>query len=169
MMLQNLLLFGALSLLTWQPVATSNPQSRAAAATDSLPLLNQALLNYVDAHRNKKVGNGECADLVVKGLQAIGAQLPRRPYVWGAVVDSFQTAALPGDILQFKNVVLRYAGNGGEVKETMQLHTAIIYEVKAPGVYVLAHQNVNGVRRLVFTDLDLRHLKKGLIRCYRPH
>jgi hypothetical protein len=137
-------------------------------AADTLPPLNSALLAYVDAHRNKKVGNGECADLVVKGLQSIGATLPRKSYTWGTVVDSFATAALPGDILQFRNVVLRYTVNGGEVKETMQLHTAIIYEVKAPGVFLLAHQNVNGVRRLVFSDLDVRHIKKGLVFCYRP-
>lgn len=136
--------------------------------TDSLPPLNAALLEFVDLHRNKKVGNGECADLATKGLQTIGAQLPRKSYAWGAEVSSFRNAALPGDILQFSNVILVYEAGGAQVKETMQLHTAIIYEVKAPGVFVLAHQNVGDKRKVVFTEIDLKNLKRGKIVCYRP-
>jgi hypothetical protein len=130
------------------------------------PVANR-VLDFVKLHKGKKVGSGECADLAVKALQHAGASIPGN-YIWGTPVPEFLQNARPGDVLQFRNVLLVHEIDGGIMKETMALHTAIITDVLGPGHFQIAHQNVSGKRKVIFTSLDLNNLKRGKVSCYRP-
>jgi hypothetical protein len=125
------------------------------------------ILDFVKLHEGKKVGSGECADLAAMALQHAGAPIPGN-YIWGTPVTDFMQNARPGDVLQFRNVLLVHEIDGGIMKETMALHTAIITDVLGPGHFQIAHQNVSGKRKTIYTTLDLNNLKRGKVLCYRP-
>jgi hypothetical protein len=99
--------------------------------------LNDQLLQFCRSKIGKKIGRGQCTDLVQEGIRAIGAQtnLPDSPrrgdYVWGVLVCVLEVKgktlsliagklspkeAKPkaGDVLQFRDVVI----SGETVEET---------------------------------------------------
>ena len=47
-------------------------------------------------------------------------------------------------------------------------HTAIVWEVLSPGIMKIAHQNVNGVRKMMIQELNLNGKTKGKIEFFRP-
>jgi hypothetical protein len=91
--------------------------------------LNDQLLQFCRSKIGKKLGRGQCTDLVQEGIRTIGAQsnfpnFPRRgDYVWGVLVCVLEVKGnkllttpgklspkearpKPGDILQFRDVII---------------------------------------------------------------
>lgn len=138
------------------------------APCDTIPELNQKILELVRQQIGKTVGRGECWDLAALVLNQNGAKWDGR-YAFGSKVDPDKECVYPGDIIQFENVKISYTRGRAVYTETMGHHTAIIREVKAKGVFVLAHQNTGTSGRTVgLSDLDLKTIIKGTYQIYRP-
>lgn len=158
--MKNCLLLSLFGVLLWSCSLWAQEQK--------LPEMNQKIIAYVTTKIDKKVGRGECWDLAKYALEENEAQWDHR-LRFGKAIDPQKEAILPGDIVQFENVKVEY--NKGQVihTETMTQHTAIVYEVKAKGEYVLAHQNTEfSGRKVGLSDLRLADVKRGKLRFYRP-
>lgn len=130
--------------------------------------INQRVLVFVHGNMGKKVGRGECWDLAAEALNAAGAAWDGS-YGWGVVLDPAKDSILPGDVIQFKDVELEWEEGNSRNRMTMPHHTAVVMEVKAPGVFIIAHQNFGPIGRKVgTTELVLAHVKKGRTTFYRP-
>ncbi len=135
---------------------------------DSIPALNQKIIFYVKTTIGKKVGHGECWDLAEQALDINQASWDHK-YRYGIQVDPEKECLYPGDIIQFEGVVIKYRKGSRVYKETMEHHTAIIYELKADKVIVLIHQNTAfSGRKVGLSDLDMKTIVKGKIKIYRP-
>ena len=56
------------------------------------------------------------------------------------------------------------------ITSVMDHHTAIVYEVKDIGKYIIAHQNTSDFgRRVGLSELDLANIQKGRFTIYRPY
>lgn len=135
---------------------------------DTIPPLNAAILSFVTDHLNKRVGRGECWDLADQALRAAGARWDGR-YKFGEPVHPETECIFAGDIIQFEGVkTMHKEGTRTEVQE-FQHHTAVIYEVKDKGRYILAHQNTAfSGRKVGLSELHLGHIVKGRYKIYRP-
>lgn len=130
--------------------------------------VNQRVLGFVRDNIGKKVGRGECWDLAAEALNSAGAAWDGR-YGWGVVLDPGKDTILPGDVIQFKDVELEWEEGNGRSRMSMSHHTAVIMEVKAPGVFVIAHQNFGPVgRKVSTTELVMAHVRRGRITFHRP-
>jgi hypothetical protein len=135
---------------------------------DSIPVLNQKIISYVRTTIGKKVGHGECWDLAAKALNQNQAIWDHN-YTYGREINPARECVYPGDIIQFEGVVLKFRNGSRVYKETMEHHTAIVYEVKDKNVFVLIHQNTTfSGRKVGLSELDLKTVVKGKIRIYRP-
>ena len=121
------------------------------------------IVAYCDSNKGKKVGKGECWDLAKEALDASGATWTS-PYVFGKELGK-KDPILAGDIIQFEKVKIVYPD--GSWKE-LPHHTAIIYKVIAGTKLMIAEQNANGKRFVVFSEIDLSYVKKGKYTIYRP-
>jgi len=130
--------------------------------------VNARIVGFVNSKQGKKVGHGECWDLAAEALTTAGATWDGR-YTWGLAIDPLKDSVLPGDVVQFENVIFEWEEGNSVNREAMGHHTAVIVEVKAPGVFVIAHQNFgpNG-RKVGTSDLVLARKKKGKLTVYRP-
>jgi len=138
------------------------------APCDSVPELNQKILEVVAQQIDKTVGRGECWDLAALVLNQNGAKWDKQ-YVFGRKVDPAKDCIYPGDLIQFEGVKIKYTVDRAVHTETMQHHTAVIYEVKAKGVFVLAHQNTGtSGRKVGLSGLDLKTIVSGKYQIYRP-
>ncbi len=134
---------------------------------DSIPELNQGVVDFVKTKIKKRVGRGECWDLAAEALNSVNAKWNGQ-YVFGKEV-SREGCLYPGDIIQMERVTLRYEKDGGVYKEKMPHHTAVVYEVKGKGVFIIAHQNTSIYGKKVgLSEFDLNYLEKGKIIIYRP-
>jgi hypothetical protein len=130
--------------------------------------VNARIVEFVKSKQGKKVGHGECWDLAAEALTAAGATWDGQ-YTWGLEIDPLKDSVLPGDVIQFENVIFEWEEGNAVNRETMPHHTAVIVEVKAPGVFVIAHQNYGPIGRKVGTsDLVLARKTKGKLLVYRP-
>lgn len=129
-------------------------------AQSQLPPLNQKVLEYCKKSMGKKVDRGECWDLAKFALNYAGAEW-RSPLNFGKIVDPKKNKILAGDIIQFERVKLSNRTNYPQ-------HTAIVYEVLESGKYLIAHQNVDNVRKVMTGELDLSLIARGSIIFYRP-
>ena len=135
---------------------------------DSTPLINKQILDFVKSKIKKKVGRGECWDLASEALKLVDAKWDGK-YKYGKEVFVERDCIFSGDIIQFENVVLKYTIDGREYKEKMAHHTAIIYEVKGKGDFILAHQNTSFTgKKLGLSPLDIKNVTKGKFTIYRP-
>jgi hypothetical protein len=136
--------------------------------TDSVPELNKKVIAYINTRINKKVATGECWDVAAEALKYAGATWDGM-YKFGKEVNYKKEAVLPGDIIQFENVVLNYQVGDRKFTEKMAHHTAVIYEVKDKDNFTLAHQN-NGYsgRKVGLSPLDITTVTKGKFKIYRP-
>jgi hypothetical protein len=140
-----------------------------AAAGDkkSFPELNEKVLKFAKSHFRKQVGNGECWTLADQALAAANARRPGTngmgPFVFGRELKP-REKVLPGDIVQFTNVLFLFKRGGGA--QTPQ-HTAIVSRVRGTQIEIL-HQNWNGIRRVGKFQLDRADLKKGKMAFFRP-
>lgn len=130
--------------------------------------LNQQIIEFVNSKMNKKVGKGECWDLANEALTLVQAKWDGN-LKFGRKLDYKKECIYPGDIIQFEKVKVKYTENKITYQEAMPHHTAIIYEVKGSGDYVLAHQNTAYTGRKVGTSsLNLMNVTGGKISIYRP-
>jgi hypothetical protein len=147
---------------------------------------NGKVVEFARSQVGRKVGDGECTTLVTQALRAAGAR--RTPvnrgdgdYLWGRPVASFREA-LPGDVVQFRDVVFRGKRYLSKRRWTSwhneyPHHTAIVAAVRERGESVdLLHQNVGGdgatdAERRVVSQTTIRPgslQKGGTFWIYRP-
>ncbi|MCX6267744.1 MAG: hypothetical protein NTW16_10365 [Bacteroidetes bacterium] len=135
---------------------------------DSVPELNLKITGLVKQQIGATVARGECWDLAALVLNQNDAKWDGR-YVFGREVDPDKECVYPGDLVQFEGVSIKYTRGLTVYSESMGHHTAVIYEVKAKGVFVLAHQNTGtSGRKVGLSDLDLKTIIKGKYQIYRP-
>ena len=129
-----------------------------------IPPLNKKIIEYVDQVKGKKVNRGECWDLLNRSLEYSGAEW-KPPFVYGEEINPEKDIVYPGDMIQLYNVKATTL-DGTEWSFTQ--HSAIIYNVIERGVYEIAHQNVDNIKKVMISNLDLSTIKKGKIKFYRP-
>ena len=132
--------------------------------------ISGSILSFVKNAMGKTVGSGECWDLAHEALDASGADWGR-PFQFGLQLDPNRDEIRPGDIIQFKSVrIVKELENGGKFFNTIGApdHTAIILEVAATKRYRIAHQNSDGKRYVITSEVDLNFMKSGKFWIYRP-
>jgi hypothetical protein len=160
------LLFAATFMVSFRPSA--DPVFVLASPCDTVPDLNQEIIGIVKRQIGKTVDRGECWDVAALVLNKTGARWDKQ-YEYGRRVDPEKECIYPGDLIQFEGVTIKYKKGQAVYTETMGHHTAIVYEVKSKGVYVLAHQNTGKYGRKVgLSDLDLTTITEGTYLFYRP-
>lgn len=139
-------------------------------AQDNIPKANADIVKYVTSVIGKKVDRGECWDIANQALTRVNGKWDHK-FEYGKLLDPKRDVVYPGDIIQFKNVVLEYPlpSGKGKATETMKQHTAIIYRVISADEFEIAHQN-NGFsgRKVGLSTINLKTLKKGKLFIYRP-
>ena len=137
-------------------------------AQKNIPELNKQIIKYVNTVKGKKVDRGECWDLANQALILINADWDRS-YVYGNKLDPKTDRIFPGDLIQFKNVKIKYKEGNATYTESMSHHTAVVYKVLSKGVYEIAHQNTGfSGRKVGISKLDLNTITKGKTYFYRP-
>ncbi|NQT38717.1 MAG: hypothetical protein HQ581_14565 [Planctomycetes bacterium] len=144
--------------------------------------LSQDVVSQAETRRGTRVGRGECFDLADESLRAAGARSAAdygtvnatADYVWGALQTS-TAAALPGDILQFRNVIIEWtrADPDGDYTflEEFPHHTAVVIAALGEGRLRILHQNWNQTsgNEIVNEHVLRTHGKtQGTIWVYRP-
>jgi hypothetical protein len=166
-----LILSVVMGVLATPSFISSPVKLRSASKTpicDSVPLLNKQIVAYIDTKINQKVGEGECWDLAAEALNTVGAKWDHE-YKFGREINLKHECAMPGDIMQFKNVRIDYKLNNFYYHERMPDHTAIIYEVEAQDNFNIAEQNTGRLGQKVgITPLNLNYIKSGKFKVYRP-
>jgi hypothetical protein len=121
----------------------------AVGADRDLPL-NAAVVRFCEEHAGKKVGDGECSTLAEEALGAAEAKTSRDlsssggdvDPVWGTPVERLEDA-LPGDVLQFRDVkIIVQAPSGVRSVRSFPHHTAIVARNRGGGRLDLYEQNV---------------------------
>jgi len=129
---------------------------------------NKDVIVYTKQAIGTKVGRGECWDLAQQALKFSGS-IWKTPYQFGFLLKKGEQL-LPGDIIQFSSV--RFEWTKGNRSGWKQLgapeHTSIIYAVKDSQLQ-LAHQNVNGVRKVFLDTINLKNIVSGTYKIYRPY
>ena len=139
-----------------------------AIAQENIPELNKKIVEYVESVIGKKVDRGECWDLAYQALNRFNAQWDGK-FHYGKLINPKRESVLPGDIIQFKNVKIRYQITNTTYTEFMKQHTAIVYNIKRKNVFTIAHQNTEfSGRKVGLSDLNLNHVVKGNVKIYRP-
>lgn len=135
---------------------------------DQIPALNKQIVAFVKTKINKKVGSGECWDLASEALNKVGATWDH-DFTFGKEIKPKTDCVYPGDIVQFEGVELDYKKGNVIYHEDLAHHTAIIYEVKTKGSFVLAQQNTDNHGRKVGLDaFDISSVTKGVCKIFRP-
>ena len=133
-----------------------------------IPELNQKIWDYVNSQMGKKVDRGECWDLAYRALTQNNCAWDGK-YVYGKKVDPNTDTIYPGDMIHFKNVVIKYRENGIDHMESYPNHTAIVYSVIKKQQYKIAHQNYGKTGKKVgISELNLTHNYSGKVIFYRP-
>jgi hypothetical protein len=140
---------------------------------EGIPEINKKIVTYLDAVIGHQVHGGECWDLAAGALDFAGAYLDRSTkesiYIFGRKIDPSEETIFPGDIIQFEDVTLEYQTEEMIFTESMSHHTAVIYQVIAPGEYKIAHQNTRlSGKKVGLSDIALKNIKKGTLIFYRP-
>lgn len=137
------------------------------AQCDSVEPLNMQIYELAKAKLGKKVDRGECWDLAKFVLEKTDCEWDGM-FKFGRELSSDE-CVMPGDIIQFKNVKIKYKEGNTTFTESMTQHTALIYEVKAEGEFILIHQNTGYTGRKVGTSgLKINTIIKGSYKIYRP-
>lgn len=138
-----------------------------------LPDLNTKIITYVDSVMGKKVDRGECWDLAAGALAYSGAYFDRSSMktvtVYGRKINPKKEDILPGDLIQFENVEMKWTEGNKSFSSSMGQHTAIVYKINAPGDFEMAHQNTSDWGKKVgVSNFNLNHVTKGKVMIYRP-
>ncbi|MBL7903064.1 MAG: hypothetical protein JNK73_13790 [Bacteroidia bacterium] len=144
----------------------TKPKSSACGET---PELNKKILTYVKANMGKRLGNGECWDVVAGALNYVGAKWDKK-FNFGKLVDYKKDCVFPGDIIQLNDAMMHDEPvKGVHVYDEYPQHSAIILEVKNTQEYILADQNFGlGKNKLNTHPINLKKLTKGTVKVYRP-
>ncbi len=132
--------------------------------------ISGSILAHVKSVIGKTVGSGECWDLAQEALDAGGADW-NRPFQFGLLLDPVKDEIRAGDIIQFKAVrIEKRLENGGKLFNTIGApdHTAVIIGVEGEKKYRLAHQNSDGKRYVITSEVDLNYMTSGKFWIYRP-
>lgn len=122
--------------------------------------INTEIINYVNTVLDKKVGRGECWDLLAYALDETHAKWSRTQD-FGRVINYPEENLKAGDMMRLKQV--KYSWGGGT-----SLHFAIIYEVIDKNHLKIADQNVGGVKKVKIRDFNLEEIVKGEVTFFRP-
>ncbi|WP_422361094.1 hypothetical protein [Reichenbachiella sp.] len=138
-----------------------------------LPELNAKIITYVDSVMGTKVDRGECWDLAAKALAYSGAYFDRSSMktvtIYGRKLNLKKEDILPGDLIQFENVQMKWTEGNTTYTSAMGQHTAIVYKVNGPGDFDMAHQNTSDWGKKVgVSNFNLNHVTKGKVMIYRP-
>ena len=134
---------------------------------DTLPELNQKIISFVDSKMKKKVGRGECWDLAAEALNANGAKWNGK-FKYGRQLTPGERI-LPGDLIQFEGVKIKYESSTEKYIHILKHHTGIIYTVKGDMQFDMANQNTEQHGRKVgLTFVDLEKIISGKYFIYRP-
>ena len=135
---------------------------------DQLPELNRKIILFVKERLNKKVGRGECWDLAAEALDNVKANW-NHDFIFGKRVDYRNECIYPGDIMQFKDVEIIYQENNIYRRVKLPQHTAVIFEVKEKGSYMVAEQNTTNTRNKVgLNPIKKKKITKGSFEIFRP-
>lgn len=135
---------------------------------DSIPLLNRKIIAFVDSKMKKKVGRGECWDLAAEALNSSGAKWDGK-LKFGRLLDLKQESILPGDIIQFEGVKIKFETANARYTQLLKHHTGIIYTVKGAKQFDMANQNTEQFgRKVAITYIDLEQVTTGRYLIYRP-
>lgn len=130
------------------------------------------IVEFVREQEGKKVGNGQCAELVVKAfrhakMRRLPPYGPEADYCWGTLIATYTSTETPtgkvqpGDILQFKDAKF---SDG-----IFNHHTVVVNGVKDKIIDIL-HQNVGDGEKQYLVQpgkLDMADLQSGVIKAYR--
>lgn len=139
----------------------------AAMDHDTLPEVNRRIVDQVNTLMGEKVDRGECWDLAATALNASGAHWDGL-YGFGTAVDWRKEEVLPGDIIQFENVEVEHHEGNSIRRDSFGRHTAIVMQVHEQGVYTIAHQNFNGLRKVHTMELRMSDVRGGKLVFHRP-
>ena len=129
-----------------------------------VPELNERVVAFCEYKIGRKVGSGQCSDLVYYALKNAGAKTwNSNDNGYGKLLNPLKDVIMKGDVLQFNNAVFHTAYKKRKVKN----HKAIIVEVLPDNHYKIAHQNVNNVLKVRVDTYDLSRVDKGVY-FYRP-
>jgi hypothetical protein len=129
------------------------------AFAQKLPKPNQKVVEYVKKVMGTQIGLGECSDLIMNAVYYAGDNEKSR------FLAKFRSKKIfPGDIISFRGA--RIQTENGAVY--MLEHYAIIWKVKSKGVYVIAHQNHNGIKTVHTLLIDLSKPYDGKVIIQRP-
>jgi hypothetical protein len=135
---------------------------------DVVPVLNKQVVNFVKTTINQKVGRGECWDLAAAALNSVNAKWDKK-YNFGREVNAEKECVFPGDIMQFEDVNVKYMMNGYFYEDIMRHHTAVVYEVKGKGDFIIAEQNTSlAGKKVALHPLDLGNITSGVYKIFRP-
>lgn len=135
---------------------------------DNVPLLNRKVNSFVKASIGKKIGRGECWDLAAQALNNAGAKWDGR-FGFGKPVDPGKECIYPGDVIQYTGVRVHYQKGNTFYEEEMDQHTAMVYEVRGKGDFVVAEQNTNRLgKRVGLSELELANVSRGKVEFFRP-
>jgi hypothetical protein len=149
----------ALSLFITQLIVAQN---------DTLPELNQKMVEFVAKNIGKKVDRGECWDLAAIPLKENNAKWDGFMN-FGRKIDYKKEGILPGDIIQFENVQIKIEEGNKIMMESYQKHTAVVFEVLSKNHIKIGQQNTSHHgKKVSIDDLLIDHIVKGKITIYRP-
>ena len=162
------LVMGVLVMQSFIPSTVNITSVSKTPICDSVPALNKQIVAFVESKIGQKVGEGECWDLAAEALNTTGAKWDHE-YNFGREINLKTECAMPGDIMQFKNIRIDYKVNNFYYHERMADHTAIIYEVEEQDNFNIAEQNTSRLGQKVgITSLNLSYIKSGKFKIYRP-
>lgn len=137
------------------------------AQCDSISKLNQEIVTFAQSNLNKKVGRGECWDLAKYALESSHANWDHK-FVYGRHLDRNE-CLMPGDIIQFKGVKIKYKEGKKTFYVTMDQHTAIINKVISADEVELIHQNTAfSGKKVGINSMKFSTIIKGKFDIYRP-
>ncbi len=132
------------------------------------PLMNGRIVAYVNDRLGKQVGRGECWDLAAAALNDAGAEWDGG-YGFGRPLNPVTDTVLPGDIVQFEGVELRWQQGKAMNTARMPHHTAVVLEAPTPDSLIIGEQNTRELGRKVGrNELVLSRRTKGTISFFRP-
>jgi hypothetical protein len=133
-----------------------------------MPEMNKQIIKYVNSVIGKKVDRGECWDLANQALIKVKADWDGK-FTYGKLLNPKKDSIYPGDIIQYKNVVVKYKEGNVMYTETMKQHTSIVYKVIDKGIYEVAEQNTGYAgRKVSIGKINLSTIVKGKVMIYRP-
>ena len=130
--------------------------------------LQEPILEYLDDNLGKTIGRGECWDLIDRMLNSMSADR-QTGIINGMLLDIENDEILSGDILYFNSVNIATCPDLS-MWETIgnPHHFAVVYRVNSKKNYMVFHQNVEGQREVISSNVNLNRMLSGCVKAYRP-